>query len=744
MRETILKKDLSLSHSRINHMLIISMILISLGFVVTLLYRCNFGIELTDEGYYLNWISNPWLYKSSVSQFGYMYHPLYRLVGENIVLLRQADMLILFGLSWLLCVKLFHYTFHENNDPAFHVPTYYIYGLSFALASCIFIFFEIFWWIPTPNYNSLLLESTLIISIALLSHSTQKHACATPWILFGFGCWLAFMAKPSAAIILGFISLLYVLCLDFKKLKIRHLLLSFMTLSGLIFLSAWLIDGSIHTFIKRLHDGIGLLALAYEDHLFQFLPRNDFPPDAFTQTIFALLTALTFLLTCISSHKKNIALLVYLFALLVALGLICTNHYIVPFILHPQVNILILAIPLGSISALICMLHKKTRNQHLFNYLMLSFYLGLLPYAMALGTHIDLGLLSFRFGFFWILAIFPLIGLLKQASSIRWQIMTSIILSSQLLTASLVQGSMERPYRQTQPLRTQTKILEIRNTQGKITSHLFVSNTIADYINKLRRVSFDHGFSYGDPMIDFTGLTPTALYLLGAQAIGTPWYTIWPVSRGLEQVGNPDFVLATLSKTPCEMLANAWVLTSPESSHDPHYDLRLLEAHGIHQTAYQAVGTTIPTFSAMDPNAVQLLMKPIKPYPETTLTCKKTRAPLILAQQKVGKALNGKTPLTQTIINLSQDDISKNKLEEAAVLLKNAIIINPIEPVLYNNLCFTYALQKKYNLASVACLKALELNPTFNLARNNLNWVEQEKRSQEYLTQPHREELHGS
>jgi hypothetical protein len=31
-----------------------------------------YGIDFTDEGYYLNWISNPFLYKYSLSQFGYI------------------------------------------------------------------------------------------------------------------------------------------------------------------------------------------------------------------------------------------------------------------------------------------------------------------------------------------------------------------------------------------------------------------------------------------------------------------------------------------------------------------------------------------------------------------------------------------------------------------------------------------------------------------------------------------------
>src|SRR6266404_6208219 len=58
--------------------------------------RCRSGFDFTDEGFYLNWISNPWNFRSSVTQFGFVYHPLYKLVGGDIVVLRQANVLILF------------------------------------------------------------------------------------------------------------------------------------------------------------------------------------------------------------------------------------------------------------------------------------------------------------------------------------------------------------------------------------------------------------------------------------------------------------------------------------------------------------------------------------------------------------------------------------------------------------------------------------------------------------------------
>jgi hypothetical protein len=61
--------------------------------------RCRSGFDFTDEGFYLNWISDPWNYRSSASQFGFVYHPLYRLVGGDIVLLRQANVVISFALD---------------------------------------------------------------------------------------------------------------------------------------------------------------------------------------------------------------------------------------------------------------------------------------------------------------------------------------------------------------------------------------------------------------------------------------------------------------------------------------------------------------------------------------------------------------------------------------------------------------------------------------------------------------------
>jgi hypothetical protein len=88
----------------------------SVLFLAWVMLRCQYGFDFTDEGFYLNWISNPWNYHSSVTQFGFVYHPLYEIVGGDIVLLRQANVLILFALGWALCVALLRSIFIQQDS----------------------------------------------------------------------------------------------------------------------------------------------------------------------------------------------------------------------------------------------------------------------------------------------------------------------------------------------------------------------------------------------------------------------------------------------------------------------------------------------------------------------------------------------------------------------------------------------------------------------------------------------------
>jgi tetratricopeptide (TPR) repeat protein len=50
--------------------------------------------------------------------------------------------------------------------------------------------------------------------------------------------------------------------------------------------------------------------------------------------------------------------------------------------------------------------------------------------------------------------------------------------------------------------------------------------------------------------------------------------------------------------------------------------------------------------------------------------------------------------------------------------------LNPKSAVAYNNICSSYNAMKNWQAAAAACKKALEINPKFERARNNLKWTE--------------------
>ena len=231
------------------------------------LWSCRYGIDFADEGFYLVWISNPSKYSTSITQFGFIYHPLYALLDGSIAALRQFNILITFSLAWAL--SNFFLKSVLGKQTLERAPRYII-AAAFSTASLVFLRL----WLPTPSYNWLAFQALLVSAIGLLladkKASTESFA---GWLLLGVGGWLAFMAKPTTAVALGLCSGLYLLASG--KLNARLLATSLLTAFGLLFLSALIIDGSIINFIDRLKEGMKLAELLGAGHKFSQLFRLD-------------------------------------------------------------------------------------------------------------------------------------------------------------------------------------------------------------------------------------------------------------------------------------------------------------------------------------------------------------------------------------------------------------------------------------------------------------------------------------
>jgi tetratricopeptide (TPR) repeat protein len=78
-------------------------------------------------------------------------------------------------------------------------------------------------------------------------------------------------------------------------------------------------------------------------------------------------------------------------------------------------------------------------------------------------------------------------------------------------------------------------------------------------------------------------------------------------------------------------------------------------------------------------------------------------------------------------LNLSVAYINSHQPEKSLAPLEMAKKINPRSAVVYNNFGVAYLLLKRYDEGIAACRKAIELDPSFQLAKNNLNWGLAEK-----------------
>lgn len=147
---------------------------------------------------------------------------------------------------------------------------------------------------------------------------------------------------------------------------------------------------------------------------------------------------------------------------------------------------------------------------------------------------------------------------------------------------------------------------------------MVLSETYSDYVSSAVAIAQEAGFEPNTPVIDLSGQSPGILYAFGAENIGQAW-TIggYPGSLRLAQ--------ASLARTPCWKIANAWILFEPEGPRSIPAELMAglgadfpggYEHAGTWQTAEGAGGYAY--------RRTQKLYKPLKPQ-QTMMACQMLR-----------------------------------------------------------------------------------------------------------------------
>ena len=300
-------------------------------FLIGLLWFCNFGLDFTDESYYFVWIHNPYLYSVSVSQFGFIYHPLYLLFDGNFVTLRKINILSIYSFAFLLfylCIN------RPNLGISLSFLQKVILSLCFACSSLVI--FDT-WLLVTPNYNSLVLLALIIVSIGvMLLDMKNPWMYKFGWILIGVGGWLTFMGKPTSAIALGVMFLGYLIVS--KKLDVRMIIAALFVAIILFVISAYLIDGGVFSFIHRLLEGASFASYLGGKHTITDSFRIDSLQLNFYGVCIIIFASITTFFLILVQHKKGKSINVYIVLFEIILVMVITGLVFMEVDLNPNLS----------------------------------------------------------------------------------------------------------------------------------------------------------------------------------------------------------------------------------------------------------------------------------------------------------------------------------------------------------------------------------------------------------------------
>ncbi|MCM2501578.1 hypothetical protein [Neorhizobium galegae] len=569
-----------------------------------------YGIDFTDESSYLVWISNPFIYNVSVTQFGFVYYPLYIILSGDIAELRQANIIMTFVLGWGLA-----YTYLAALSPELKGGRLALHVTATGLATSSLILFDT--WLATPSYNSLALQSLMVAAIGLLlADKGISVKSLAGWTTIGIGGWLAFMAKPSTAVALAVG--MFICLLVSRKFSFRLFLLAAATAMGLLLFSALLIDGSVSRFARRLQLGVDFARLIGGGHTVNQILRIDnfrLRTPGQLAILSILVAALVAIWGSLSEKPKgaivsvSVSFVFFAVTALLALGQVHKTAGLGEF-----EGLLIFGVVLAAaLTGFIFGGPKPLKSISATQWAAAILFLGI-PHIYAFGTNRNYWENGAWACIFWVLAGTTLLRPVVRGRR-SWSFALPLALATQMVTAILLQTGLEQPQRQTQPLRLNETDLEI----GPHRSALVLSAGYATYIADAMAAAQSSGFKLGTPVIDLSGQSPGILYAIGAESIGQAW-TIggYPGSLKLAK--------AALEHVACEKVAAAWILFEPGGPRSIPVEL-MSSLGAAFPESYQQVGTwrTAAGAGGYDARRTQELYKPTAPS-EAMSACQAIRA----------------------------------------------------------------------------------------------------------------------
>lgn len=565
-----------------------------------LLHYSRYGLNLSDESFYLNSIANPFVYPINIppSLFGFVYHWPYQWAGGDIAVLRMANVTLTMALGWSLSFLVIRRLWMVDWPRAALLST--------GIASLSLVEFQ--GLMLTPSYYTLTFQSLLMVMIGLLlaGRPGRIHQ-VLGWSLIGVGGWCCFMAKPTTAAAIALVVLLYVIVLHRKSLL--PMVGAALVVLALLIVTAYLIDGGITGLVNRMVNSAELEILLGARHELSVIFRLDWLATSRSELAIAASVAIALLLSIFmgSTHRllPSLALAAVLIVT-IAIALLGTD----PISIRRSTLFLVPAFTcLGAIfyrKGLVLRTQASTGIALALTFLVL-------PHLFALGSNLNYWFLGSNAALFWMLAVVAFLSPLAQEGRSVATLLPLTVLA-QLLTASAVNGGFLKPFRQVKELRAYSAVMPMPG-RGK----LVLSQSFHDYLATARAQARAAGLEVGAPVIDLAGLSPGLLYVLETRVLGLPWQI-----GGFR--GSNAVAVETLGLENCADLAKAWVLIEPDGPY--HLEqASIMASFGAEQADYVAAAAFAPPVYDWD-NPIptrQFLYKPVRPAALAEQSCREAR-----------------------------------------------------------------------------------------------------------------------
>jgi len=570
-----------------NYLELISLI-ITTTIVIWILSLTKKGFDFTDESSYLIWISNPFIYPLAVTQFGYLYHPLYLFLSGNIYILRSFNILFsLIAVFFLVYSVLIRFSLNRYRKN---------FLSSVAIASSIsisgfLVLLHAGMWLITPSYNMLVFQFMSLALASLILINNKKYIRIFAWVLLGVAEFIIFFSKPPSAIL--FITLTFFYFILTNKNNLKYFLLTQVFILTSIYLFCTYISGSITYFILGIKGALELTKNS--EHTISNIIRIDYPilEGVRIKLSFLILTVTSYFLLkgkIFSNLRIKYLDLIISVLILFAIILIELNIVILPKIsgVDTYQALIIIALP---IAAAIVFFQKNNKiNRECKCFILLLF---IAPYIYAFGTNNNYWLLVNS-----TLSYLVIIGfILLIAAQVKLNVLIKYGLLVQIAVVALLSYGIHKPYRQDQSLYSD-------KTEAIVgSSKLYVSKEVANYIIDTKNLLSKNGFKNGDSILDLTGRSPGLIYAVGGINLAYPWILGGAKNSGLTAT-------ALIKKIPCSQLQASWILL--ERGGDTEIPLQDLGSFGeTIGTSYEVVGMiTAPANEFRKISHSQEILKP--------------------------------------------------------------------------------------------------------------------------------------